>query len=157
MIILVLRYWTSLNPHRVLMSLWWDCALQLPPTHTLYRQTGTRADAAPMKTDHCGLDTASLSWDDAQLLLAVVLYCCVLVLIFFILNAYATHMCVCVCAPLISQTAPEAPDGWPPIRLSVSQERTPQPGENMMLSGPWGAWRPGGLDIALLISRLKIL
>lgn len=56
MITLVLRYWTSLNPHHVLMSLWWRCALQLPPTHTLYRQTGTRADAAAMKTDHCRLN-----------------------------------------------------------------------------------------------------
>lgn len=62
MIILVPQYWTF-NPHHVLMSLWWHCALQLPPTHTLYRQTGTRADAAPMKTNHCALYMFSLSCD----------------------------------------------------------------------------------------------
>lgn len=56
MIILVLQYWTSFNPHHVLMSLRWRRAPQLPPAHTLWRQTGTRADAAPMKTDLCGLD-----------------------------------------------------------------------------------------------------
>lgn len=56
MIILVLQYWTSFNPHHVLMSLRWRRAPQLPPTHTLWRQTGTRADAAPMKTDLRGLD-----------------------------------------------------------------------------------------------------
>lgn len=55
MIILVLQYWTSFNPHPVLMSLRWRRAPQLPPTHTLWRQTGTRADAAPMKTDLWGL------------------------------------------------------------------------------------------------------
>lgn len=205
MIILVLQYWTSLNPHHVLMSLWWRCALQLPPTHTLYRQTGTRADAAAMKTDHCGLNMSSLSCDagvnrecacvwvcvyetqnvylslDACLLLECMSFCiCIIMCLLCLwmcvcvhvnmhlcnhlqgslmpaqlcpwinnlyLNVYALQMCLCVCvvhvrvcvrALLISQTAPEAPDGWPSIRLSVSQERTPQAGENMML-WPWGA------------------
>lgn len=51
------------------------------------------------------------------------------------LNAYALEMCLCVrvCTLLIRQTAPKAPDERPSIRLSVSQERTPSLGENMML------------------------
>lgn len=63
MIILVLQYWTSFNPHHVLMSVWWHRPPQLPPTHTLWRQTGTRADAAPMKTDLCGLYASCQSWE----------------------------------------------------------------------------------------------
>lgn len=71
---------------------------------------------------------------------------CVLVLIICIWM-YIHCVCVSVCVLLISKTAPEAPDGWPSIRLSVSQERIPQPGGNMML-WPWGV---EGLEVWILL------
>lgn len=82
------------------------------------------------------------------------------------LNVYALQMCLyvcvcgaCACAPLIHQTEPEAPDGWPSIRLSRL------PGKNTSGWGEYDAltlrcWRPGGLDFTPLLyplSRKKIL
>jgi len=56
-------------------------------------------------------------------------------------------VCVCVCVDPIDQPDWTQGSGWmpprPPIRRSVSQEGTPQPGESVMLR-PWGA---GGLDV----------
>lgn len=158
MIILVVQYWTSFKPHHVLMSVWWHCALQLPPTHTLYRQTGTRADAVPMKTDHCGLCMSSLICDVGGVQAVSTYYSiikwahvslhilqvfqnmslgCTYVLIICIQiksTVYGLQICVhvSVWALLMKLDANRwASDVSPPFRLTVSQERTPQSAENI--------------------------
>lgn len=139
-IILVLQYWTSFNPHHALMSLWWRRTPQLPPTHTLWGQTGTRADAAPMKTDL----TPPPSWERwCSACVASALpasytssHTCIIFECFWylrwILLSYKCDLALIICVWMgdvstailyvCVHAAPEHLDRSPPIRLTLPQE-----------------------------------
>lgn len=163
MIILVLQYWTSFNPHHVLMSLWWCHTPQLPPTHTLWRQTGTRADAASMKTDLTQPPRAGNAGVQSVWLLLFLLsrvytcfHTCIIFKCFWYLRwiplAYKCDLALIICVWMDNistailcacvHTAPKQLDRAHSIRLTFSQEHHQV---DMMLC-LWDAGRPGDQD-----------